>query len=83
MIPVIAYLLVADSNCGAPVSLAAAAAASAAAEEQQWQRSSSWVYRLHVDIVVPISRRRDCHFADTPLLSILKHLIKVEGGAAE
>ena len=25
------------------------------------------------------SRRRDCHFDDTPFLSLLKHLIKVEG----
>ena len=29
------------------------------------------------------SRRRDCHFDDAPFLSPLKHLIKVEGGAAE
>ena len=29
------------------------------------------------------SRRRDCHFDDTPFLSRLKHLIKVGGGAAE
>ena len=29
------------------------------------------------------SRRRDCHFDDTPCLSLLKHLIKVQGGAAE
>ena len=29
------------------------------------------------------SRRRDCHFADTPFPSILKHLLKGEGGAAE
>ena len=28
-------------------------------------------------------RRRDCHFTDTPFSSILKHLLKVEGGAAE
>ena len=27
------------------------------------------------------SRRRDCHFDDTPCLSLLKHLIKVQGGA--
>ena len=26
------------------------------------------------------SRRRDCHFDDTPFLSLLKDLIKVEGG---
>ena len=26
------------------------------------------------------SRRRDCHFADTPCLPLLKHLIKVQGG---
>ena len=25
------------------------------------------------------SRRRDCHFTDTPCLSLLKHLIKVQG----
>ena len=31
----------------------------------------------------PNSRRRDCHFTDTPVLSLLKHLLKVEGGAAE
>ena len=30
-----------------------------------------------------VSRRRDCHFADTPSPSSLKHLIEVEGGAAE
>ena len=29
------------------------------------------------------SRRRDCHFDDTPCLSILKHLLKVEGDAAK
>ena len=29
------------------------------------------------------SRRRDCHFDDTPFLSLLKHLLKVEGGATE
>ena len=29
------------------------------------------------------SGRRDCHFTDTPFLSLLKHLITVEGGAAE
>ena len=29
------------------------------------------------------SRRRDCHFDDTPFLSLLKKLLKVEGGAAE
>ena len=28
-------------------------------------------------------RRRDCHFDDIPCLSLLKHLTKVEGGAAE
>ena len=30
-----------------------------------------------------LSHRRDCHFHDTPCLSLLKHLIKVKGGAAE
>ena len=31
-----------------------------------------------------VSRRRDCHFDDTPFfISLLKHLIQVEGGAAE
>ena len=29
------------------------------------------------------SHRRDCHSDDTPLLSVLKHLINVEGGAAK
>ena len=29
------------------------------------------------------SRRPDCHFDDTPFLSLLKNLLKVEGGAAE
>ena len=29
------------------------------------------------------SRRRDCHFDDTPCLSILKNIIKVRGGAIE
>ena len=29
------------------------------------------------------SRRRDCHFADIPSPSILKHLLEGEGGAAE
>ena len=28
-----------------------------------------------------ISRRRDCHFDDIPCLSLLEHLIKVQGGA--
>ena len=28
-------------------------------------------------------RRRDCHFTDTPCVSLLKHLLRVEGGAAE
>ena len=31
----------------------------------------------------PPSRRRDCHFADIPSPSLLKNLLKVEGGAAE
>ena len=26
------------------------------------------------------SRRRDCHYHDTPCLSLLKHLIKLQGG---
>ena len=30
-----------------------------------------------------ISRRRDCHLAGTPFLSLLKRLRKGEGGAAE
>ena len=30
-----------------------------------------------------ISRRRDCHFADALSPSVLKHLLKVEGGAAK
>ena len=29
------------------------------------------------------SRWRDCHFANTPSPSLLKHLLKVEGGAAK
>ena len=29
------------------------------------------------------SRRRDCHFSDALSLSLLKHLLKVEGDAAE
>ena len=29
------------------------------------------------------SRRRDCHFADITSPVLLKHLLKVEGGAAE
>ena len=29
------------------------------------------------------SRRRDCHFDDTPSSSLLKHLLKVEGGAVK
>ena len=34
--------------------------------------------------VVPIRRPRDfCYFADIPSPSVLKHLLKVEGGAAE
>ena len=28
------------------------------------------------------SRARDCHFADTPFLSALEHLLKADGGAA-
>ena len=30
-----------------------------------------------------VSRRRDCHFDDTPCLFLLKHLIKVEGGVQQ
>ena len=29
------------------------------------------------------SRRRDCHFADVPSLTLLKHLLQEEGGAVE
>ena len=29
------------------------------------------------------SRRRGCHFADTPSAALLKTLLKMEGGAAE
>ena len=32
---------------------------------------------------LPTSRRRDCHFADSPSLSTLNRLLKGEGGAAE
>ena len=32
---------------------------------------------------VPSRRRRDCHFDDTPCLSLLKHLITVQGGATK
>ena len=32
---------------------------------------------------VGLSRRRDCHFTDTPSPSLLKRLVKGEGGAAE
>ena len=28
-----------------------------------------------------LSHRRDCHFDDTPCLSLLKHLLEVQGGA--
>ena len=35
------------------------------------------------DAVGSDSRRRDCHFADSPSPSILKHLPKGEGGAAD
>ena len=31
----------------------------------------------------PSSRRRDCHFADIPSPHLSKHLLKVEGDAAE
>ena len=31
--------------------------------------------------VLQISRRRDCHFDDTPGLSLLKHLLNIQGGA--
>ena len=31
-------------------------------------------------LLVP-SRRRDCQFTDTPCISILKHLLQVQGGA--
>ena len=34
-------------------------------------------------ITPPSSRRRDCHFTDTPFSSVLKHLLNGEGGAAE
>ena len=30
-----------------------------------------------------LSRRRDCHFDDALSPSLLRHLLKVEGGAAE
>ena len=30
-----------------------------------------------------LSRRRDCHFVDIPYPSLLKRLLKEEGGAAE
>ena len=32
---------------------------------------------------IQASCRRNCHFADTPSPSTLKHLLKGEGGAAE
>ena len=37
--------------------------------------------RSHSATTVRGSRRRDCHFDDTPCVSLLKHLIKVQGGA--
>ena len=38
---------------------------------------------LPVSIIGSSSRRRDCHFTDTPSPSILKRLLKGQGGAAE
>ena len=37
----------------------------------------------HPTALQPSRRRRDCHFGDAPSPSILKHLLKVEGRAAE
>ena len=39
-------------------------------------------FRTAIGGIAP-SRRRGCHFDDTPILSLLKHLLNVEGGAAE
>ena len=40
-------------------------------------------FRVSVSWTMPFrpSRRRDCHFDDTPCLSLLKHIIKGQGGA--
>ena len=46
--------------------------------------SSLWPYRQRVDGDTDApSRRRDCHFDDTPFLFLLKHLLKVEGGCSK
>ena len=48
-------------------------------------RSGAFGTRVHLPLTsrVRASHWRDCHFADGPSPSILKHLLKVEGGAAE
>ena len=38
---------------------------------------------VHQPLPLPPSRRRDCHSADALSPSLLKHPLKVEGGAAE
>ena len=43
------------------------------------QQASSTV-SCHWSTSGSTSHWRDCHFDDTPCLSILKHLIKVQGG---
>ena len=41
------------------------------------------VFRVSRQGLGGVSRRRDDHFADVPSTSLLKHLLKVEGDAAE
>ena len=45
--------------------------------------ASIMVVDCEFNIAGTLSRWRDCHFTDTPFSSILKHLLKGEGGAAE
>ena len=45
--------------------------------------SFSFKVRLRDALTGTYSRRRDCHFTDTPSPSILERLLQVEGGAAE
>ena len=64
--------------------------AMAAGQELEYEEAQFWYNAAKPNIVNTTwgsdglnSRRRDCHFADIPSPSLLKRLLKGEGGAAE
>ena len=52
-------------------------------KEQRTVGAAHWPSEAKHQKSVSPSHRRDCHFTDVPSSPLVKHLLKVEGGAAE